>query len=178
MGAADDLEDVTTKNRTLSIRFPQRGEDTVAQDEEWCEVFDHHESAATKVRFHDYVKIFSIPGLYNQLFGGVNSETQCISPQVMASLLKTHLHQLDRKESLVERGQYSKKLRVLDFGAGNGMIGEEVRLLARSHEDKDLANSTQLIGFDILPEVKRILQSTSRVHGPNSRESPSVNSTF
>lgn len=145
-------EDVARSDRALVIQFPQRNEDEVAQDEEWCEVVNG--DVVTRVRFHDYAQTFSIPGLYDQLFGGANSETKCISPQVMAELLKENLHHVGKHESSVTNGKNAAKLRVLDFGAGNGMIGEEVRLLVGSHEDKDLAGSTLLVGFDILPEAR------------------------
>lgn len=144
--------DVVRSNQPLVIQFPQRDEDEVAQDDEWCEVITG--DVVTKVRFHDYAQTFSIPGLYNQLFGGANSETKCISPQIMAELLREHLHHLGKHESSVTHGQNAAKLRVLDFGAGNGMVGQEVRLFVGSHEDRDLADSTLLVGFDILPEAK------------------------
>ncbi|CAN8099831.1 unnamed protein product [Discula destructiva] len=138
----------------LTIRFPQRIEEEVAQDEEWCEVIDG--DIVTRLRFHDYAQIFGVPGLYNQLFGGANSDTKCISPQVLAEMLNEHLHHVEKKdeESAPSRNGHPAKVRVLDFGAGNGMIGEEVRLLVSSHKDRSLADSTLLVGFDILPEAK------------------------
>lgn len=145
-------KNIVRNNQALIIQFPQRNEDEVAQDDEWCEVVSG--DVVTKVRFHDYAQTFSIPGLYNQLFGGANSETKCISPQIMAELLKEHLHHVGKHEQPSTHGHNSPKLRILDFGAGNGMIGEEVRLLVSSHEDEDLADSTLLVGFDILPEAK------------------------
>lgn len=46
---------------------------------------------STRIRFYDYALVFSIPGLYNQLFGGLDSETKCISLQVIAGLLRDQL---------------------------------------------------------------------------------------
>ncbi|KAI3390337.1 hypothetical protein diail_10018 [Diaporthe ilicicola] len=154
MEPAHGAKFLAPSNRTLSVRFPQRVENEISQDEEWCEVRDYHGTAVTKVRFHDYAHTFNIPGLYNQLFGGVKSETKCVSPQVIAELFKEHLHHLYKNESSATPGRCPNKLRILDFGAGNGMSGEEVRLLVRSHEDKGLADSTVLVGFDILPEAR------------------------
>lgn len=136
----------------LTIRFPQREQENVTQDCEQCEVIDGEKS--TTVRFHDYALTYSIPGLYNQLFGGVDSETQCISPQVMAELLEQHLHLVLDSDASVGNDQQHKSLRVLDFGAGNGMIGEQVRLLASTYNNGSLAKSTSVIGLDILPEAK------------------------
>lgn len=145
-----------SSGQRLDIRFPQRGQDNVAQDEEWCEVVQG--DAVTKVRFHDYAQVFGTPGLYDQLFGGPDSETKCISPRVMAGLLRDNLHHLvQRSESQPARGDHGAgaRLRVLDFGAGNGMIGEEIRVISRSYDDDgSLADSTVIVGFDILPEAK------------------------
>lgn len=153
MSTKGALEGNVRSRHALVIRFPQRSEDEVAQDEEWCEVVDGE--TVTKVRFHDYAQIFSTPGLYNQLFGGVDSETKCISPQIMAELLKKHMHHLDKTDPATGgTDSHRTKLRVVDFGAGNGMLGEEVRKLADAHEDRALAKSTLLLGFDILPEAK------------------------
>lgn len=141
-------------DQILVIRFPQHvdKDKVVAQDDERCEVVDGDK--VTTVRFHDYALTFGIPGLYNQLFGGADSETKCISPQVMANLLKEHLHLVLNNDAAVPQTAGHKRLRVLDFGAGNGMIGEEVRLLSSTYEDGALAKSTSVVGFDILPEAK------------------------
>ncbi|KUI66100.1 hypothetical protein VM1G_11435 [Cytospora mali] len=114
--------------KRLDIRFPQRDQKGIPQDDEWCELVEG--DTHTHIRFHDYAQVFSIPGFYDQLFGGPDSETKCVSPQVMAGLL------------------------LLDFGSGNGMIGEEVRSVVRDYGDGSLASSTTIVGFDIFPEAK------------------------
>lgn len=148
--------------RRLDIRFPQRGLKDVAQDDEWCEIVQGEH--VTRIRFHDYAQVYSIPGLYNQLFGGPDSETQCVSPQVMAGLLREQLPLvLHDKTSLGQNhdGDSSSKprLRVLDLGAGNGMMGEEIRCLVGGFGEGGGTllvgrDSTRLVGFDILPEAK------------------------
>lgn len=148
-----EVENPTTSCQRLVIRFPQREQNAVAQDDEQCEVIDG--DRITLVRFHDYALTFSIPGLYNQLFGGPDSETKCISPQIMADLLRDHLHLVLNKDAHIRDKPGAKRLRVLDFGAGNGMIGEEVRRLASSYSDGTLAQSTSVVGLDILPEAKK-----------------------
>lgn len=146
----------------LDIRFPQRGLKDVPQDDEWCELVEGEH--VTPIRFHDYAQVFSIPGLYNQLFGGPDSETKCISPQVMAGLLREQLPLIlqsgDRQGSGQQQQQHREggrpRLRVLDLGAGNGMMGEEIRALARGYEGGALlaGDSTRIVGLDILPEAR------------------------
>lgn len=141
----------------LDIRFPQRGLKGVPQDDEWCELVEGEH--VTRIRFHDYAQVYSIPGLYNQLFGGPDSETKCISPQVMAGLLREQLPlvlQNNRKVSGRRNEGGKQRLRVLDLGAGNGMMGEEIRSLARSYDGGSLlsGDSTRIVGLDILPEAK------------------------
>lgn len=148
----------------LDIRFPQRGLKGVAQDDEWCELIEGEHT--TRIRFHDYAQVFGIPGLYNQLFGGPDSETRCVSPQVMAGLLREQLplvlHNDDDREGVGRRDEGGSsrssrpKLRVLDLGAGNGMMGEEICSLAREYGGGTLlaGGSTRIVGLDILPEAK------------------------
>lgn len=157
----------------LNIRYPQRGQTGVTQDEEWCEVVDGDN--INVVHFHDYANVFGTPGFYDQVFGGPDSDLKCISPQVMSGLLRDHLHRLvdDDDESqgghdgIASNGNGNgnggptpktpKRLRVLDFGAGNGMIGEEIRALSRSYGDGSLAEpgATFIVGFDLEPEAKK-----------------------
>lgn len=65
-----------------------------------------------RFRFHDYDRIYAIPGLYEQIF---YERLKCDSPRFLAKRLC----------EVVERaGDHFNGLRVLDFGAGNGMMGE------------------------------------------------------
>lgn len=43
---------------------------------------------------------------------------------------------------------------MLDLGAGNGMMGEEIRSVVRDHGDGSLADSTTIVGFETLPSTK------------------------
>lgn len=141
----------------LDIRFPQRDLKGVPQDDEWCELVegDH----VTRVRLHDYAQVYNIRGLYNQLFGGPGSDTRCVSPQVMAGLLRDQLPLVLRHDE-GSRGQHGggggggPRLRVLDLGAGNGMMGEEIRAVVEAYEGGLLAGETSIVGLDILPEAK------------------------
>lgn len=65
-----------------------------------------------RFRFHDYDRIYAVPHLYEQIF---YERLKCDSPRFLAR----------RLFEVVERaGDHFNGLRVLDFGAGNGMMGE------------------------------------------------------
>lgn len=115
------------------IRFPQE-EKNRSQDIEWCEIYaDNH---WRRLRLHDYDAIYSIPGLYDHLFGEI---LQCNSPQRIVGLLVDCLREANQSPTL---------LRVLDVGAGNGMLGEQLRL----------HGVRALIGLDIIPEAAEAAQ--------------------
>jgi len=85
-----------------------------------------------KIRFHDYDEIYQVPGLYEQIF---YDRLKCTSPSKVASIL----------ESAIKQSQDNfTELRVLDLGAGNGMMGEELKKRGVS----------RLIGVDIIPEAR------------------------
>jgi predicted TPR repeat methyltransferase len=116
----------------LVVRMPQAEAraDGLDQDQEWCEV--ELPGGTERVRFHDYDRLFAIPGLYERLF---YTELKCDSPRVVRSLLSARLD---------EAGLAAKDLRVLDLGAGNGMVAEELQEMGAS----------ALVGVDILPEAE------------------------
>jgi predicted TPR repeat methyltransferase len=108
----------------LEVRFPPNG-DGLDQDEEWLEV--EHDGRKSRVLFHDYATIYSIPGLYERLF---YDTLHCESPEAVCGLLAD---QVDLRD-----------LTILDVGAGNGMVGEE---LARR-------GVRSIVGIDIIEEAK------------------------
>ena len=114
--------------RSYEVRFPE--DSLMPQDEEWCEV--RLDDDWEKFRFHDYEAIYSVPGLYERLF---YRELKCDSPRRMVTMLDAVL-----KENNID----TTKLRVLDVGAGNGMVGGCLRELG----------VPRVIGVDILPEAK------------------------
>ena len=117
-------------DESFEIRFPARNGATVDQDEEWCEV--RLAAGWRRFRFHDYHALYSIPGLYEQLF---YDELKCDSPRTVCGLLHDQLEQTDADPS---------DLRVLDVGAGNGMVGEELQGLG----------ARTLVGVDIIEEAE------------------------
>jgi predicted TPR repeat methyltransferase len=112
----------------FDIRFPDTnlGRD---QDEEFCDVVLDGE--LRRIRFHDYDLIYDVPGLYEQLF---YEELECTSPGVVVELLADSLQLTDLTPG---------DLRVLDLGAGNGMVGERLAALGVAG----------LVGVDIIPEA-------------------------
>jgi predicted TPR repeat methyltransferase len=90
---------------SVEVRFARGPE--VEQDEEWCEALV--DGAVRRFRFHDYAAIFAVPGLYERIFHDL---LECTSPRVLAELLAEVVRE---------------PVRVLDLGAGNGIVGEELR---------------------------------------------------
>jgi hypothetical protein len=79
----------------------------------------------------DYGAIYRLPGLYEQLFA---TRLECSSPQRVVAVFE---------EVLRDWEVHPSELRVLEVGAGNGMVGDELRFLGVG----------ELIGVDILHEA-------------------------
>ncbi|MGH2944101.1 MAG: methyltransferase domain-containing protein, partial [Solirubrobacteraceae bacterium] len=109
---------------------PKPASGTLDQDEEWCEV--EMEGKRRRIRFHDYAAIYELPGLYERLFG---EQLACDSPRVVTELLGEELRSARCKR---------EELTALDFGAGNGMVGERLAELAIG----------EIVGVDLLPEAR------------------------
>ena len=113
---------VTTKGIALpppSVSF--------SQDREWCVV--EVDGRWKRIRFHDYDEIYAVPGLYETIFRDV---LKCDSPRKVRELLQRCIH---------EARVAPEDLRVLDLGAGNGMVGAELARLGVRH----------MVGVDIIP---------------------------
>lgn len=111
------------------LRLPEK-KLNLDQDEEWCDV--KCDDTWKRIRFHDYNEVYSIAGLYEALFV---DRLKCCSPERVVGLLDDVLS--DFTPSMED-------LRVLDMGAGNGMVGEEL------HE----AGVRTIHGIDIIPEAR------------------------
>jgi len=112
------------------IQFPQIDANDIDQDK--VQFFVHENGSKLQLRFHDYDKIYQRPGLYEQIF---YDRLKCSSPKKVGEILK---RTLDSCEASVT------ELRVLDLGAGNGMMGEVMKSFGVS----------RLIGADIIPEAR------------------------
>jgi trans-aconitate methyltransferase len=112
------------------IRFPNFDPDSkISQDQEWCEVRINGDTR--RIRFHDYDDVYRIAGLYESLF---YQRLKCCSPSRVVRLL----------EEVVEDHDVAfSDLKVLDVGAGNGVVGDELH--SRKVES--------LVGVDIIPEA-------------------------
>lgn len=121
--------DSAGRRRELRVALPDASQ-FVDQDSEWCVV--EREGRWREIRFHDYAALFEIPGLYEKLFAEM---LRCHSPRVVAKAIVRECERL---------GRPMKTLRVLDVGAGNGMVAEE---LVR-------AGVGDIVGLDILPEAR------------------------
>jgi SAM-dependent methyltransferase len=104
------------------------------QDEEWCEI--ERDGTRERIRLHDYAAIFNVPGLYEQIFA---EKLECDSPEVVCRLLGAELIAADVDPS---------GLKALDFGAGNGMVGEQLAAVGVD----------AIVGLDLLPEARDAAQ--------------------
>lgn len=111
------------------IQFPKQESSKLNQDEVYF--YLQGSESRRKIRFHDYDAIYQVPGLYEQVF---YDRLKCTSPGKVTSILEDAVRQSDDKFS---------ELRVLDLGAGNGMMGEELKK----------NGIARLIGVDIIPEA-------------------------
>ncbi len=112
------------------IQFPHSDAQDLSQDE--VSFVLHTDKGPETIRFHDYDVIYDHPGLYEQLF---YDRLKCQSPAKVASILASAVHQA---------GEAPTTLRVLDLGAGNGIMGEELRRLGVA----------RVVGADIIPEAR------------------------
>lgn len=111
-----------------SVRFPVPP-GSLADDEYF--LLDE-DGAVRQIRLFDYQALFRRPGLYEQV---VHERLHCRSPKLMAAWLA---------ESVAAAGGEVEALRILDVGAGNGCVGEELARLGVA----------RLVGVDVLAEAK------------------------
>lgn len=118
------------RSQVDQISIPEVASREMPQDREWCDVVVA--GKRRRVRFHDYHEIYRIPGLYEKLY---YESLGCCSPSRVVQLLE---------ELLADFGDDPRALRVLDLGAGNGMVGDE--LYARQVQ--------RIVGIDLIREAK------------------------
>lgn len=118
----------TVVDDQYTVHLPER-QAGLDQDEEYCVVEMGGEQR--RIRIHDYDQLFAVLGLYERVYADALS---CESPRIVVDLL----HQV-----LCEEREAPEDQRVLDFAAGNGLVGAE---LAR-------IQSGAVVGVDLLPEA-------------------------
>jgi predicted TPR repeat methyltransferase len=95
--------------KKFKIRYPERA-CTLDQDEEWVTIIT--KDRIEKISLHDYEKFYEVPGLYEKV---IYDKLKCDSHRVICELLNIEIN----------KAVFNKeKLRILDFGAGNGVVGE------------------------------------------------------
>src|SRR4051812_42679925 len=130
------IEATSPSKADLTVEFP--GDECLEQDHEWCRVTI--DGRTRDIRFHDYDEIYAIPGLYEFLF---YERLKCCSPEVVCELLREELESDDVDTA---------GLRVLDLGAGNGMVGEQL----------GDGGAQSIVGIDLLPEAKAATERDRR----------------
>ncbi|MBI1332169.1 MAG: methyltransferase domain-containing protein [Armatimonadetes bacterium] len=119
-----------TPGRRHAVQFPRTDNHRLDQDEAYFYLVEDGERK--RIRFHDYGEIYRRKGLYEQLF---YSRLKCSSPKRMAEWLS---------KACIEAGEPMQTMRVLDLGAGNGMMAEALQAYGVA----------RIVGVDILPEAK------------------------
>ena len=117
------------------IKFPKMRANNLDQNEEFFYLIES-DGTKRKLLFHEYAELYKITGLYEQLF---YERLKCNSPRKVAEALRYVISQT--QENFTE-------LRVLDLGAGNGMMGEELRK----------GGCARLVGADIIHEAYEATQ--------------------
>jgi ubiquinone/menaquinone biosynthesis C-methylase UbiE len=111
------------------VQFPRKNTYNLDQDEAFFYLIES--GNRKKILFHEYDKIYKIPGLYEQIF---YDRLKCQSPKKVAEILKA---------AVAQSYDNFTELRALDLGAGNGIMGEELKKHGVS----------RLVGVDIIPEA-------------------------
>ncbi len=125
-------KDLVAAVEALEIALPP--DNSLDQDEEWAVVL--HEGEWVRIRLHDYNEVFSIQGFYEKW---VYEALRCHSPERMADLLA---------RVLLREGVDAGELRVLDLGAGNGCVAEELRAIGLG----------SFVGVDLIEEARTAAQ--------------------
>lgn len=116
--------------RRHRIQFPSQDVRELRQDEVYFYLWDG--GVKEKIHLHDYRRIYEVPDLYEQV---VYERLKCQSPSTVSNVLQSCVSQSDQPLS---------ELRVLDLGAGNGIVGQELKKHGVS----------RLVGVDIIPEAQ------------------------
>lgn len=122
------------KNQDYRVMLPDNACD-LDQDEEFFTVVT--DSETRRLRLHDYAEVYEVPGLYEEV---VYDRLKCDSPRTVCSLLEKEIDVSEKRNG---------DLRALDFGAGNGIVGECLL---------DRLDCEVLIGLDIIPEAQKAAQ--------------------
>lgn len=112
------------------IQLPKQESYDLGQDEAFFYLIE--DDKKKKISFHDYSTIYKIPGLYEQIF---YDRLRCSSPKVVTEILH---------KAITSSTENFTELRVLDLGAGNGLMGDALKKYGVS----------RMVGVDISPEAE------------------------
>jgi hypothetical protein len=118
----------------VQIEYPDKS-CILDQDEEFIRLIS--EDGKEKIRIHEYDRVYNVPGLYEEV---VYNRLQCDSPRVITELLL---------ESIQKHDGSDESLRILDFGAGNGIVGECLQ---------EAVEPQSIVGIDIIEEAKKAVK--------------------
>jgi predicted TPR repeat methyltransferase len=114
-----------------NFRFPSDNLTRASQSEAYFTITE--DGKDRRIAFHDYADIYDHPGLDEQLF---HQRLKCTSPAKLTELLR---------DAATKAGDEPTQMRVLDVGAGNGMVGE----LLVQH------GAARVVGVDNIDEAER-----------------------
>jgi DNA-binding NarL/FixJ family response regulator len=130
------------------IQFPKSGVSRLNQDEAYF--YLQGSGGQREIRFHDYDEIYQVQGLYQQVF---YDRLKCTSPVKVATI-----------ESAVRQSQDNfTELRVLDLGAGNGMMGEELKKHGVSRSEREEISRGIAGGLSLRAIARQIERSPSTI---------------
>ena len=112
------------------IRFPRESSRDLRQNQSFFFLIEEGEDK--RIKFHDYTAIYDRPGLYEQLF---YERLRCTSPRVVVSRLAGAVR---------HAGEMVEPLRVLDLGAGNGIVSDELKTFGVA----------RIVGLDIIESAR------------------------
>lgn len=123
-----DVPFTVSSRPALEIALPAP-DSALTQDAEWVVV--RTDDGWKRIRLHDYASVFSVPGLYERW---VYDVLRCTSPAKIRELLE---------QAVSAAGMAPADVSVLDLGAGNGFVAEELRSI----------KFTTFVGIDIHQEA-------------------------
>ncbi|MDY6791585.1 MAG: methyltransferase [Thermodesulfobacteriota bacterium] len=121
------------EKNNFKLRIPETAKN-VRQGEEPFII--EYNGVEKRIRAHDYDEIYKVPGLYEYLF---YDKYKCDSPNVVCSELVKEVENSPMNIS---------DLKVLDVGAGNGMVGEELKSVG----------ADAVFGIDIIEEAAQAIE--------------------
>lgn len=115
---------------SYTAELPPQGDPAIGQE---LIRIRYTDGRTEELRLHDYARLYSIPGLYEQI---VHERLRCRSPQQIAAMLAAAADSL---------GWHRADVRVIDLAAGNGVSGEALRA-----QGLDV-----VLGTDIVPQARQ-----------------------